>query len=189
MLASCSHIVALVLLLFAYPHSARSSVSRVHLVAHDATTNNFLFRGGMPQTEGGAFDYANLTLAMRNAAAIEGNLTLPPSFYLQDISLLNEAENAGLLEAERRFFAQNDFLGQLLHWTKVGSGESPALFNSTERKKKALALDNWSLDRVSKQPRYIIFPNHIIPHIRFPQPSIISLACCTQWLRPRKAAG
>lgn len=63
---------------------------RVHIVDHDATTNNFLFRGNMPKNEKNEFALADLKTVLAQKAKEELNVTqFPSDFYLVDVSFLN----------------------------------------------------------------------------------------------------
>jgi hypothetical protein len=105
----------------------------VSLLATDAGSGNYLFRGNMP-IDGNEFSYNQLRAAMKKAAP--GGV-LPEQYFLIDISLVNSINpnEAADLAIERQFWKVNSHLGQVINHPVYGSLTSPNDYPEQVRKK------------------------------------------------------
>ena len=88
------------------------NASHLRLVDHDATSGNWLFRGGIPILRNGSQDkYAyDALLQGFAAAAANASLTFPKEFHLVDLCLLtSEKDDISLIS---NFFKTSPQLGE-----------------------------------------------------------------------------
>lgn len=107
------------------------SPDRVHLVAANEASGNFLMRGNMP-ISGDSFQYDELKATLRAK-----NAELPDDFYIIDVSLINDiipAEDKHL-NIERKYWEDNSAQGELLHHAIFGNLANPDSVWSVARKK------------------------------------------------------
>lgn len=106
----------------------------VHLVQADPS-GNLLFRGNMPVANGN-FQHDDLIQAMRNAAQAAGR-TLPPTFKVIDISLVNELTPGEKhdLDVERAYWRSRPEQGQLINNPIYGSLTSPNDYPAAVRRR------------------------------------------------------
>ncbi|MGE5582022.1 MAG: protein-tyrosine phosphatase family protein [Bacillota bacterium] len=122
----------------------------VHFV--DSVGPNLLFRGALPQAgKPAVFDYKGLKKAITKAGEAAG-ITVPASFYLIDLNLLNveNPKDADLIYNEYKFFKKTPRLGRIQVWGITGtklSPKDPALIGC--RDYLARNLDNWLADRLA----------------------------------------
>ena len=97
---------------------------RVHLIDSYPrdVPRNFLFRGNNPtnKTENGyTFDYGGLVASLRKSAETECGVELPGYFRVVDVDLENLSDPGYVAELE--FWKQHPSLGEVLHWTTLGT--------------------------------------------------------------------
>lgn len=114
--------------------------SHVRLVEHDASSGNWLFRGGSP-IDRNTFDYEGLVGALRLQARA-ARLELPASFELVDLSFLWSPHDQPSIDVEEAFFARHPERGRHVLWSIYGvSFDDPSTdFASVARACKALNL-------------------------------------------------
>lgn len=99
-------------------------VKRVHVVDYSNKTGNFLFRGASPNVASGSqFDIAKLRAALAQAASDDG-YSLPSSYQIVDVNLLNMDEGSydeGETISEFSYFDANPQDGQFLFWQTLGT--------------------------------------------------------------------
>jgi hypothetical protein len=74
-------------------------------------------------------------------------VTLPPSYYILDISLLNVL-NHGDNVIEQQYFAANPSHGRWLNWPIVGNLADASKVPKTLRRELARTLGDWQIDRL-----------------------------------------
>jgi len=121
---------------------------RTRFLDYSSTTGNFLFRGSEP-VNNGVFLYNDLVASMQ-AAAANASLVLPAKFVLIDYSFLDPElpKEFSDWNTERLYFEANPQVGTFAPWPIVGSLQSPAFYNLTERQQKAITLPDWEWDKV-----------------------------------------
>lgn len=147
-------VVLCVCLLLARPVPSQGTLdyTRVHLVDHNAKTNNFFFRGNMPVVNG-SFAYDTLIEYFQKRAK-EANVPLPTAnFTLVDLSL-NNAFDGKDFDAEKAFWKDkaNAKYGRFINWPLVGGLVSPKKFSKAEREKMA----NGTVWKVDKLPKRVV---------------------------------
>lgn len=151
-------------------------VRRVHLVDQNSTAGNFLFRGASPNVaHGNQFDIKALRSALYQAASNSG-ISLPSSFEIVDVNLLNLAQGSfdeGETISEWSHFNANPSDGEFIFWQTLGtqSNATDPSIPSAMRKFVANTFPAWTnddldtrvytlkamLDRPGAQPRVIFF--------------------------------
>jgi hypothetical protein len=109
------------------------SPAMVSLIALNSESGNFLYRGDMP-INGQQFSYDELRSALKNATP---GGALPDQYFVVDISLVNSInpQEAVHLGIERRFWKDNNELGQVINHPVYGSLTSPNDYSTEERKR------------------------------------------------------
>eukprot|EP00009_Paramoeba_aestuarina_P006246 CAMPEP_0201523496 /NCGR_PEP_ID=MMETSP0161_2-20130828/20110_1 /ASSEMBLY_ACC=CAM_ASM_000251 /TAXON_ID=180227 /ORGANISM="Neoparamoeba aestuarina, Strain SoJaBio B1-5/56/2" /LENGTH=247 /DNA_ID=CAMNT_0047922641 /DNA_START=37 /DNA_END=780 /DNA_ORIENTATION=+ len=113
---------------------------RVHLV--DWTPNgsgykNYLFRGNEP-IENGRLCYDDLVSTLRSVAISEGGFYLPETFYILDLSLLDEEERN--IQEEKHYWENNPTEGEMKRWPTIGQIIAPESIPEPKRKEMAQNL-------------------------------------------------
>jgi hypothetical protein len=152
------------------------SVRRVHLVDQNSTSGNFLFRGASPNVaHGNTFDIRALRSALYQAASNSG-VSLPSSFQIVDVNLLNMAQGSfdeGETISEWTHFNDNPQDGQFIFWQTLGtqSNATDPTVPAAMRKYLSSTFPAWTnddldtrvyalkalLDRPASQPLVIYF--------------------------------
>ncbi|WP_066015862.1 dual specificity protein phosphatase family protein [Endozoicomonas atrinae] len=119
---------------------------RVHLVAYNEQTGNYLFRGNMPLNSE-TFAYDELLGIMNVRSQEELGALLPESVKIIDVSLVNSIEKSEKrhLEKERSFFAQNPELGEVINRPIYGI---PISVKHTHRKWRKHFSKKWGKDKL-----------------------------------------
>ena len=119
---------------------------RVHLVAYNEQTGNYLFRGNMPLNSE-TFAYDELLGIMNVRSQEELGALLPESVKIIDVSLVNSIEKSEKrhLEKERSFFAQNPELGEVINRPIYGI---PISVRHTHRKWRKHFSKKWGKDKL-----------------------------------------
>ena len=88
----------------------------------DSIGHNFLFRGSGPVDDEGNFNYTDLHNSIVSAGKM-ANVSVPDSFYIIDVSLLNieNGDDFSRVWAEFEFFEDHPELGQLQYWPTRGT--------------------------------------------------------------------
>ncbi|HJW95183.1 MAG TPA: hypothetical protein VJ901_16320 [Thermoanaerobaculia bacterium] len=124
----------------------------------DSVNGNFLFRGAMPIANG-ALDYKDLVANLQAVAnAHKPKVTLPKSFYIADISLV-QLQNSGdtnELQTEYAYWAGNKNQGRFVYWETDGyviDPSCPQLFAPAApkgyRDYLARTADTWLPDKLT----------------------------------------
>lgn len=119
---------------------------RVHLVAFNEKTGNYLFRGNMPLNSE-TFAYDEL-LGVINSHTLEKlGTSLPETVRIIDVSLVNSIEKSEKkhLEKERSFFSQNPDLGEVINRPIYGI---PISVKHTHRKWRKHFSKKWGRDKL-----------------------------------------
>jgi len=149
--------------------SAAFTVEHVNFI--QAENGNFLFRGGIANDDG-KFQYDTLVSEMKTMATQQGGLTLPDTFYLIDINLLdpNDTDIKDIL-IEVDFFENNTKLGQIIRHPTFGESTNPFNYSSDYVKQRALTFASWSTDKLPdfiEQIRGIVTEkNNSIPTVSY----------------------
>ena len=149
-------ILSLLAPLLALLHTTAATLeySRVHLVDHDTTTGNLLFRGNMPTNSSHAFIVDTLLQYLRQRAN-ESSVPFPAAgeFLLYDISLNNDFDGKDF-KGERDFWKDpsTKSLGQFINWPLGLAGiVPPKLFP----KSKIPEMANGSVWKIDKIPAHV----------------------------------
>jgi hypothetical protein len=97
------------------------AADRVHLIDHNPSTNNFLFRGNMPVNSSGVLDYGLWRDTLIRRAKEEFNVDVPSDFYIIDYSFLYTVLEPFDLSREKNFFEANPQLGEFRHYPLWGT--------------------------------------------------------------------
>jgi len=122
------------------------SIEHVNFI--QSLNNNFLFRGGIPNYNN-TFQYAILVSQLQEMAKSQGYLSLPASFQLIDLNLLdpNSSEITDI-KIEKAYFESNPTKGKFIHYQIFGESTDPFNYSSTEIQQKALTFAQWSADKL-----------------------------------------
>jgi hypothetical protein len=128
--------------------------SRVHLVDHDLSSGNLLFRGNMPSNNNHTFALDTLTAYLR-ARANASAVPFPSDYALRVISLNNDLDGADFT-AEREFWkTTSPEVGTLVNWPLGLAGIlPPSDFPAAE----VGPLSNssvWDVDKIPQRVRTI----------------------------------
>ncbi len=142
-------------------------VDTYNVVFVDHVKNNFLFRGPNPVVKNAGpdpsgelplhwFDYGNLTSSIAAAAERAGQ-TLPQSYHLIDINLLQwgNANEVPMILAEYNFFQNAQGLGEFHFWETNGTSlcaVAPPLCDPAVQDYLATSLPDWLTDNLGDQP-------------------------------------
>ena len=110
------------------------AAGRVQLLDYSSASDSYLFRGNLPDVDNGqSFDYSGLQSRMSAAAECSGK-TLPSSYRLIDISLLDPIINPKDTQIslnEAKYFIKNKDLGKFVAWPILGSLTPPLPLSNT----------------------------------------------------------
>jgi hypothetical protein len=144
--------VVLAVLLVTLPTQVNANLdyTRVHLVAHDTTTNNFLFRGNMPVANHTSFQYDELINYFQQRTK-EAGVTFPKEFKLVDISLNNLFDKD--LKVEKAFWKNpnNANKGKFINWPLGLAGIIPPSKFSPEKQKEMANSSVWKVDKIPER--------------------------------------
>lgn len=131
----------------------------VSLVAEDATSGNFLFRGNMP-IHNQQLDYDGLRAAIKKAA--QGK-ALPDAYFLVDISLINSInpQEAADLHTERSFWKHHSDVGQVINHPVYGALTSPNDYPPEVRKRLEKIPTLSSTDVLLENIQSLLNANHL----------------------------
>ena len=140
-------LLALSVVLAAVSVKGGLDTDRVRLIDVSASGSNFLFRGNEPVSSK-TFQWDLLTTTMASVAGA-ANRTMPSTFRIIDVCLLNVAEY-GDMHVEEEYFEKNPTHGTFVNWPTIGSLIDPQVMtnNMTELEHLAKTLDSWSFDKV-----------------------------------------
>jgi hypothetical protein len=133
-------------------NSTSSPIRNVRFITTiEASENitNYLFRGSLPQLDNKTFAYSELIESM-NIALYSSSppSSLPSSFRLVIVCLLNDLQEYSQIQVEKDFFETHPELGSFIHWPIYGSALNPEDFDSTLRDNMAKGLETWSHDKL-----------------------------------------
>jgi len=117
--------------------------ARVHFIDHNSTTNNFLFRAGLPLNATG-FAYDEMLQLFTAVAKQQANLTVPQDALMVVICLLSFEVDQ--IHNESVFFEENPNLGSFLLWPILGAILDPDIVSEQKRVEYALDLSKVMLD-------------------------------------------
>ena len=121
--------------------------TRVHLVDHEPTMNNFLFRGNMPVANHTSFQYKELITYFQQRTKDAG-IDFPTEFKLVDISLNNLFDKD--LKIEKAFWKNpnNAKLGKFINWPLGLAGIIPPSKFSKEKQREMANSSVWKVDKI-----------------------------------------
>ena len=132
---------------------------RVHCVAHDAVSGNFLFRSNMPLAYNATgvalesdFGYEDLSEAVRDRAAEECGAAVPEEFFLLEVTLNNALDDTQGLVAVRAWHSttENMGLGRLVEWPIGTAGIIPAA-RVPAQQRSTYAQNMWEVDQIPQR--------------------------------------
>jgi len=148
------------------------NADRVHFIDRtppESGLQNSFFRGNEPLLNG-VFCYDELVQRMREIAILEGNFTLPESFFLIDLSLLDlEVRDQ---RAELVFFDENPSLGKVVRKPTVGNPIPANSFPEYIRKQMAEDL-SFDLDDLIERTEEL----HAMLNQQYDSPVVIYIHC------------
>jgi protein-tyrosine phosphatase len=163
---------ALVLCVFVQQCISAFTVQHVNFI--QAVNGNYLFRGGIPNYDG-QFQYDILVNQMRTVAEEQGGVTLPDTFYMIDINLLNPADSEITdIITEVNFFGNNTKLGSVLRYPIYGEVTNPFNYTADYIKDRALTFATWSVDKL---PAFVEQIHSIVSEKNNSMPTVSYIHC------------
>jgi len=122
-----------------------SAIEHVHFIQFE---QNYLFRGGIPNSNG-EFQYSDLKADFASMAKSEGSIVLPDSYSLIDLNLLDpNSSEISDINIEKNYFTKNPKNGVFIQYPIKGEEQSPYSLSADKIKQMALTFDVWSRDKM-----------------------------------------